>query len=420
MADAESSQDQEFSELLGFLQDQKPEVRRFAAEGVLGQTEDTDFLDYCRRNPRKAARPLLRLAERTEAEVSEAAEAGEKAGSSQAQKATAIQAASSMEACVSALKALVNLSTIPSVQEELVSLNAPKRITEALRSGWLEGRATMAHWYAMVLANISTSAKGQQALCGDEGMLKFLVAAYVTKPRPAARDGYEDPLLWLGSLLVNVLVLPEGRKLFAMGENHALTTIFNELADRGRRQDMINAVKNTCLDSDSWMQWILVVRQTKWAETQECHQTVITTDLIAQMARLGVVSPFGGFLPASCRFLCPWESLDADAKSMLPGALKESLEKDGASLTGSKCRECVRLMGLSTQTCMLRHWGSTSTALLKLCHFAVSFCSGFHACTMHGQGDVAVRSAAAVSLMGLCRSLAGRDYLRASGCEQAG
>mmetsp|Transcript_28534 Transcript_28534/g.67019 ORF Transcript_28534/g.67019 Transcript_28534/m.67019 type:complete len:384 (-) Transcript_28534:343-1494(-) len=330
MADGDSSQDQEFSELLGFLQDQKPEVRRFAAEGVLGQTEDTDFLDYCRRNPRTAARPLLRLAEKAESEVSEA-EAGEKAGSSQAQKAAAIQAASSMEACVSALKALVNLSTIPAVQEELVSLNAPKRITEALRSGWLEGRATMAHWYAMLLANISTSAKGQQALCGDEGMLKFLVAAYVTKPRPAARDGYEDPLLWLGSLLVNVLVLPEGRKLFAMGENHALTTIFNELADRGRRQDMINAVKNTCLDS-------------------ECHETVITTDLIAQMAR----------------FLCPWESMDADAKSMLPGALKESLENDGASLTG----------------------------------------------------DVAVRSAAAVSLMGLCRSLAGRDYLRASGCEQ--
>ena len=75
MADGDSSQDQEFSELLGFLQDQKPEVRRFAAEGVLGQTEDTDFLDYCRRNPRTAARPLLRLAEKAESEVSEA-EAG--------------------------------------------------------------------------------------------------------------------------------------------------------------------------------------------------------------------------------------------------------------------------------------------------------------------------------------------------------
>ena len=255
MAEAGSSQEQEFSELLGFLQDQKPEVRRFAAEGVLGQTEDTDFLDFCRRNPRSAARPLLRLAEKAEAE---AAEANEKASSQadKSDKAAAIQAASSTAACVSALKALVNLSTIPSVQEELVSLNAPKRVTEALRSGWLEGRATMAHWYAMLLANVSTSAKGQEAVCGDEGMLKFLVAAYVTKPRPPPRDGYEDPLLWLGSLVVNALVLPEGRKLFAIGENNALTTIFGELADRGRRQDMINAVKNICLDSDTQILWM--------------------------------------------------------------------------------------------------------------------------------------------------------------------
>ena len=46
--------------------------------------------------------------------------------------------------------------------EELVALNAPKRLTEALRAGWLEGRAEMAHWYAMLLANVSTSKKGQE------------------------------------------------------------------------------------------------------------------------------------------------------------------------------------------------------------------------------------------------------------------
>ena len=33
----------------------------------------------------------------------------------------------------------------------------------------------------------------QEALCGDEGMLKFLVAAYLTKPRLPPRDGYEEP-----------------------------------------------------------------------------------------------------------------------------------------------------------------------------------------------------------------------------------
>ena len=34
----------------------------------------------------------------------------------------------------------------------------------------------------------------QEALCSDEGMLKFLVAAYLTKPRLPPRDGYEEPM----------------------------------------------------------------------------------------------------------------------------------------------------------------------------------------------------------------------------------
>ena len=34
----------------------------------------------------------------------------------------------------------------------------------------------------------------QEALCADEGMLKFLVAAYLTKPRLPPRDGYEEQL----------------------------------------------------------------------------------------------------------------------------------------------------------------------------------------------------------------------------------
>lgn len=47
-----------------------------------------------------------------------------------------------------------------------MALNAPKRLTEALRAGWLEGRAQMAHWYAMLLANVSTSKKGQDCDVG--------------------------------------------------------------------------------------------------------------------------------------------------------------------------------------------------------------------------------------------------------------
>lgn len=49
----------------------------------------------------------------------------------------------------------------PDLFKELVALNAPKRLTESLRAGWLEGRAQMAHWYSMLLANVSTCKKGQ-------------------------------------------------------------------------------------------------------------------------------------------------------------------------------------------------------------------------------------------------------------------
>ena len=63
------------------MEDQKAEVRRLAAEGVLGQTEDTDFLDFCRREPRKCARPLLRLAEKAELDSAEAMAKGGYGGS---------------------------------------------------------------------------------------------------------------------------------------------------------------------------------------------------------------------------------------------------------------------------------------------------------------------------------------------------
>ncbi|CAJ1440526.1 unnamed protein product [Effrenium voratum] len=311
-----SEQETEFTELCGFLQDQKPEVRRFAAEGVLSQTEDTDFLDFCRRQPRTCARPLLRLAEKAEADRAEALRLGDAAASasgasgSKGDRAAALAAASTLAAGVAALKALVNLSAVPAVAEELVALNAPKRVVEALRAGWLEGRAEMAHWFAMLLANVSTCKKGQEALVADESMLKFLVAAYVTKPRLPPRDGYEDPLQWLGKTLVNLLVLAEGRRL--LGKAQELQILFSELSERLRRVDMSQAVKNVCLD-------------------MECHEAIVATDLLSQLVR----------------FLCPWEKMSAESRAVLPDSLKE-LTKD-ASLTsdlGIRSACAVALMGL--------------------------------------------------------------------------
>lgn len=330
-----SEQDQEFAELLGFLQDPKVDVQQAAAEGVLTYTESPDFVDYCGRNPRGAARPLLRLVERSNAAKS--TDSSDKAASSSGykgkEKLAHAESVALAAAGVAALQALVNISSAPSVQDELVALNAPKRITEALHEGWLEGRADNAHWYAMLLTNITTSKAGQEAICKDQSMLDFMMAAYFTKPRLPPRDGYDDPLLFLGKVLVNVTAIQDGRKLLGAGEQaiKRLSALFSELCDRSRRPDMINAVKHFCLDTD-------------------CHEAIVSTDLLALMAT----------------FLYPLEKAEPEHHKALPEALRSLLEKEGATLTG----------------------------------------------------DVAVRVAAAVCMMGLCRSLEGREYMRAMGGKE--
>lgn len=334
---ADTNNDQEFSELLGFLQDAKSEVQRFAAEGVLGQTESKEFLEFCQRQPRTAAKPLLRLVEQAEARVAASFAAGETceghAGGEKAVRAAMLEKASARATGAAALQALVNLSVVPAVLEELVRLGAPRRCAEALRSGWLEGRSELAHWHAMLLANLSTAKAGREAMCADEQCIRFFLVAFVANPRPPPRDGYDDPLLCLGKVLGNICALPEGRRLLAGGESGAaaLSTLMRELGDRGRRTDVISVLRNICLDT-------------------EFHSAVVAADPIEHLAH----------------FLYPWDKVEPGHRANLPEQLREVLAARGAALTG----------------------------------------------------DAAVRHTASVSMLGLCQTLAGREYLRAHSCRE--
>lgn len=296
-----SAADQEFAELISFLQDPKPEVQRFAAEGVLAQTESQDFLEYCQKHPRAVAKQLLRLAERAEADAVAAAAKLDTASGEKAARATALAAAQALATGRDALQALVNLSAVPAVRDELVGLGAPRRVAETLQSGWLEGRSDQAHWLAMLLANITTGKLGQEALCANEPMLRFLIAAYVAKARPAPRDGYNDPLIFLGRVVANLCALPAGRQLIAGGEQGpaTLTTFLAQLKERERRPDMMGIFRNVCAD-------------------KEYLPAVIQTDLVACFA---------------C-FLYPWEKVEGERRSQLPEPLQELLQSEGAALTG--------------------------------------------------------------------------------------
>eukprot|EP00933_Yihiella_yeosuensis_P020997 TRINITY_DN16728_c0_g1_i1.p1 TRINITY_DN16728_c0_g1~~TRINITY_DN16728_c0_g1_i1.p1 ORF type:complete len:399 (-),score=117.22 TRINITY_DN16728_c0_g1_i1:100-1296(-) len=321
-----SENEQVFGELLGLLQDAKPEVQRFAAEGVLESTESLEFVEYVKRYPRQAARPLLRLSEKAEAGAAathavKASEASTSSGSTsdkQAQKKSEQDVGNTMAAGEAALKALVNLSSVPPVQAELVDMNAPKRITEAFRAGWLEGRVDMAHWHSMLLANITTGKVGQEAICKEEGMFRFLHSAYIAKPRPPPRDGYDDPLSCLGKVLGNLCVLPDGRKILAGGEQGpgTVSSLTAELSDRSRRLDMMNLIKNLCLD-------------------EECHKAIVATDLVPRMAT----------------FLYPSDKVDAESRSKLPEALQKLLEEEKAFLTGEAS---VRMAAASTFMALIR------------------------------------------------------------------
>jgi len=190
---------------------------------------------------------------------------------------------------------------VPTVRDELVELKAPRRCAEALRSGWLEGRAHYAHWYSMILANITTSEVGQQAIVEDEPLFRFLFAAYIAKPRPDPKDGYDDVLGCLGKVLGNVFALPTGRKLISSSEGGAQSVgkLISEVSDRVRRHDVLAALRNLCVDND-------------------CHEALIATDLVSRVAP----------------FLYPIAEVPDEHQAKLPAKLKEDLVANGAALTG--------------------------------------------------------------------------------------
>jgi len=300
-------QEAEFVDLIGFLQDAKTEVQRLAAEGAVAYSESEEFLRFCKKEPRKVARPLLRLAEAAEAAQSAGEDATPSAaGAGREKKGEDRMGVADTEnlvgAGMAALQALVNLCSVPEILDVLVILNAPKRCIEAMRKGWLEGRIAYAHLYSMLLANLTTLKGGQEAICKEDALLRFLFSTFVAKPRPVAQDNVEDPFCCLGRALCNLCVLPEGRKALAdpeCGGNAAgLMQLANELADRGRRLDVLNIFRNLCL-------------------APELHPTVVQSELMAHMAL----------------FLYAWEKAEPERRETLPGPLKEELAKRGSTLT---------------------------------------------------------------------------------------
>lgn len=234
---------EQFEEVLAFLKDTRSDVQCAAAEALLGFTEDPSFLEYCRKCPRLVARPMLRVIEKDPLEDS------------------------TSDAREAALKCLVNLAGVPPVCAELVELRAPGRCIEVLRTLWLNGNANDVHWFTMVLANLSTTEKGQVAFALNSKDLMFILSLYTGEVQPKPKDDFADRLLWAGKVLQNTCASKAGRAVI-VSEVAGLKRLAKDLVDptrRHRRGDIMGIFKNICND-------------------KECHDVVIESGFYLRMA----------------------------------------------------------------------------------------------------------------------------------------
>jgi len=260
------SSNEQYQEVLEFLKDKRSDVQCAAAEALLGFTEDQSFLEYCRQCPRLVARPMLRIIEKDPLEVA------------------------TREAREAALKCLVNLASVPAVCAELVELRAPGRCIEVLRTLWLDGNADDVHWFTMLLANLSTTEKGQAAFAVNPKDLMFILSLYIGEVQPKPKDDIQDRLLWAGKVLQNVCAAKVGRAAIVT-EVPGLTRLAKDLAvpaRRHRRSEIMGIFKNLCNDT-------------------ECHDAVIDS---------------GFFLRIAC-FLYPEGESEEHRKALPEGVLEE-------------------------------------------------------------------------------------------------
>lgn len=266
---------EQYEEVLDFLKDKRSEVQYAAAEALLGFTEESSFLEYCRQCPRLVARPMLRIIEKDPLEVS------------------------TKDARQAALKCLVNLAGVPAVCSELVELRAPGRCIDVLRTLWLDGNADDVHWFTMLLANLSTTEKGQAAFAVNSKDLMFVLSLYIGEVQPKPTEDFKDRLLWAGKTLQNVCAAKCGRAVI-VAEVPGLRRLAKELvipARRHRRSEIMGIFKNLCND-------------------KECHEAVIES---------------GFFLRAAC-FLYP-EGEPEDRRKALPEPVLEEMQGFTSDIT---------------------------------------------------------------------------------------
>lgn len=226
------SSNKEYEELIEFLGHKNRAVQCQALD-ILSEFSgdpDTEFISLIQLGPESVARPLLRLAESDDREFSE-----------------------------KSLTILVNLSTIDSVAEGILSLGGARRVCDSLNK-----RQHFVELHCMLLSNLTRLGRGMDDLLQMEGIFKGVVLKY------AAVDSAEVD--HLGSVIINGTSVERVRRIIAemqtdsQGYTHCLLLqcLARSLCIRRRRQAVLQIIRNISLDTD-------------------CHEAIAASGIVINM-----------------------------------------------------------------------------------------------------------------------------------------
>merc|ERR1712137_436929 len=287
-------------------------------------SESQEFLAFAAAKPRMVAKPLLRLVESGRRE---------KISDPKLKAPGAVNSVHIKNTGKFALQALVNLSALPAVATELITeLNAPRRICEALHEDWLQGHTEYILWFSMVLANLSTTPQGQEALSQDVGHFRFMLNCFLSKHRPPSHEEHEDPIGYLGKVIGNCCADVLGRRQLSE-DAYGLSMLGPQLQRRESRIGVLNIFRNLALDV-------------------EFHSTLAKTSFLQEVSL----------------FLYPWNKVKEEDRLKLPKSLRESLEAGGAAITSDTASrnvaaDCFGGLSLSSEGCKYLSDGGGSEIL---------------------------------------------------------
>eukprot|EP00879_Flechtneria_rotunda_P015593 GHRR01016308.1.p2 GENE.GHRR01016308.1~~GHRR01016308.1.p2 ORF type:complete len:243 (+),score=79.44 GHRR01016308.1:1977-2705(+) len=215
----------DLEDLVSFLNDRRPEIRKMAVDIVSGLTGSPEGIDKLKTVQKPLLMGLLRLVPDTDTAVSKAA-----------------------------LTAVVNMSQDAPVSEALLHLNVVGRVMEYIR----EKSCPHMELLLMVLVNMTVTDQGCEDLLqlgkpGMEGLHMALLLKMFVTSAVTLLPGQSDPYQHIGALLTNTSRLQAGRQVLLQpgrGFLQALAAQLHPGCSVARRRGCSGALRNCCISAE--------------------------------------------------------------------------------------------------------------------------------------------------------------------------